>query len=55
MTAILILAAAALLAWLYSKYLGRQSGEVMMGCGVFLLIPFALILVGAIVALVVLT
>lgn len=52
MTAILILLVAGLLAWFYARFLDKQSGEVMMGAGVLLLVPFAVIAIGAIVALV---
>ena len=55
MTAIAILFVAGVLAWLYTRYLGKQSGEVMMGMGVLLLIPYAVIFIGTIVALVMLT
>lgn len=55
MTAILIIIVGAVLAWLYSTYLRKQSGETMMGCGIFLLIPFLVIALGVVVALVVLT
>lgn len=56
MTAILILIVAALCAWLYGKVVGRIDGEDMMSIGPLLIcIPWLVIIVGTIVALVVLT
>lgn len=55
MTALAILVVAGVLTWLYTRYLTKQSGEVMMSLGVLLLIPYVVIVLGAILALALLT
>lgn len=52
MNAILILVVAAFMAWLYAKLLDRLNGEEMMTLGPLVLVPWLVIVVGALVALV---
>lgn len=55
MTAILILVVAAVLAFAWFKVVDRMTGEEVMGCGIFLLVPLLLIVIGTIIALIMLT
>lgn len=55
MNAVVILAVAFVLSWLWYKFLDDASGEELMGCGIFALLPFAVICVGAVGALLIFT
>lgn len=53
MTAILILIVAGLLAWLYGRFVIRLSDEQLMGLNVLVLVPWVVIAIGTITALLV--
>lgn len=53
MKALLILAAGGVLAWLYGRWLNRQTGEALMTFGVLAYAPWAVIAAGTVAALVV--
>lgn len=55
MIAVAILIVAAILGWLWTRVVNRMSYEACMTLGVLMLVPPALILIGTVVALVVLT
>lgn len=55
MNAVVILAVAFVLACLWYKFMDDATGEELMGCGIFALLPFAVIGVGAVAALLIFT
>lgn len=55
MTALVIILIAIALAYGWKKVLDRATGEELMGCGVFVFVPFVLILAAVVVALIVFT
>ena len=55
MTVLLILAIAAALGWAYGRWLSKADGETMMALGPLVLAPWAVIAIGTVIALLVLT
>jgi hypothetical protein len=52
MTAVVIIVIAAALAWGWKEVLDRATGEELMGCGLFVFVPFVLILAALVAALI---
>lgn len=51
MLAVCILIVAAALAWAWKKFLDKATGEELMGCGIFVFVPWLIIASAAIIAL----
>ena len=55
MKALAIIAIGLLLAWLYGRLLSKADGETLMSLNILALVPWVIIAIGTVAALVVLT